>query len=117
MKRAAVERLAARVARIQYDAGGGVEAVAGTSLRDGAREIVTPAARAGDVRDLFGRPDHEHSDHVVATIGGFFWHYERPGVVIIFAFTDDRFTLNDKAPLFQVTLLDPAAYKEMMKAR
>jgi hypothetical protein len=117
MKRAAVERLAARGVDIQYDAQGSATIVQGNSLRDGAREIVTPASRAGDVRRLFGRPDREHSDHVFATVGGFFWHYERAGVVIVLSFTDDNFTLNDQAPLYEVTLLDPATYRARFPKR
>jgi hypothetical protein len=115
MKRADVQRLAAKAVGVKYDEHGSAVVVSGNSLRDGAREIVSSATRAGDVRDLFGRPDREHSDHVFATMGGFFWQYERSGVVIVFSFTDDRFTLNEKAPLFQVKLLDPAAHRAMPK--
>jgi hypothetical protein len=69
------------------------------------------------VRRLFGRPDREHSDHVFGTVGGFFWHYERAGVVIVLSFTDDNFTLNDQAPLYEVTLLDPATYRARFPKR
>ena len=46
-----------------------------------------------------------------ATVGGFFWRYARAGVVIVFAFVDDRSTLGDEAPLFGVSLFDPTYFQ------
>jgi len=105
MKRAAISHPLPRGVHVQYDATGTVVGVLGKSLRDGGREVVTPASRAGDVRQLFGDPDREVHDHVIGKVGGFFWHYHRQGVVIVFSFTDDLFRLRDRAPLFEVRLL------------
>ena len=72
---------------------------------------------AAEVRALFGRPDRERHDYVFATVGGFFWYYQRPGVVIELSFVDDTSTLGDEAPLHQVRLLDPATYDTSLGGR
>ena len=110
VKRAAVEKAGPNAPRAAYGPHDDVIVVTGPALRDGAREIVGSSAHAADVRDLLGRPDLAYGDHVFATVGGFFWHYRRAGVVIVFAFTDDRSELGDAAPLFQVQLVDPATW-------
>jgi hypothetical protein len=117
MKRTAVDGIGKIAADVRYGPQHDVVAVTGRALRDGAKEIVGAGAPAGDVRNLLGRPDREDAGHVFATVGGFFWHYNRAGVVIVFSFVDDRFTLNDAAPSYQVQLIDPATYEAAMSAR
>ena len=117
MKRAAVAKIGSAAPHVQYGSHDDVIAVVGRALRDGARELVGSASHAADVRGLFGRPDREDQGHVFATVGGFFWYYQRPGVVIGFSFVDDRFTLGDKAPLHDVQLIDPTAYETSLRGR
>lgn len=93
-----------------YAADGHVVRVTGHSLRDGNQELLPPAgATAADVRRLLGRPDRESAGHIFATAGGFFWQYDQAGWVLVFAFSDDHFTLGDRAPLFQITMQEKAS--------
>lgn len=96
-------------ASIQYASDGRVLRVSGRSLRDGEQELLSPArATAAEVRRLLGRPARESAGHVFATAGGFFWQYDHGGWVLIFAFSDDLFTLGERAPLFQITMQEKA---------
>lgn len=105
MPREAAAQAKAAGVRIQYGKDGHVVQVSGRSLRDGERVILSPThATAADVRRLLGRPDHESAGHVFATVGGFFWRYDQGGWFLIFAFSDDRFALGERAPLFQITM-------------